>query len=207
LGRLYYYLAGNFAAAPGVMLVKGVRREPVETLRFAVWLRAAKFVAGCVMLTAIALAGAASDALAQDPANQDKDKNEILVKTPWGSLEAQAAADARGLKLPVYPGVKLLNDKESSPLHAELQFGGKPSIKFAVGKFVTPDNREKVRAFYQKKLGKQVTKFTEKDDEGSTVFEIEQKLDQRYVELKNHGSMTEVDLIHLEGVESDSKDK
>lgn len=161
----------------------------------------------CALLTTIVVAGPAH-VRAQDHADRDKDKNEILVKTPWGSMEAKVAADTRALNLPVYPGAQLLNDKDSSPLHADLQFGDKPSIKFVVGKFVTPDSREKVRAFYQKKLGRQVTKFTEKTDDGSTEFEIEHKLDQRYVALKSRGAMTEIDLVHLAGIESDdAKDK
>jgi hypothetical protein len=156
------------------------------------------------MVIALVLASPAGGAWPQDKgADHEKDKNEIVVKTPWGSMEAKAAEDTHELNLPIYPGAQLLNDKESSPLSASLQFNGKPGIKFVVGKFVTPDSREKVRAFYQKKLGKQVSKFTEKDEDGSTVFEIEHKLDQRYVALKNHGAMTEVDLIHLAGVESD----
>lgn|GEM_PF-1666147 len=179
----------------------------METLRFIVRLRGTKLVPCCVMLMSIALAGAAREALAQDHASQDKDQKEILVKTPWGSMDAKATENTRELNLPVYPGAQLLNDKDSSPLHAELQFGGKPSIKFVVGKFVTPDSREKVRTFYQKKLGKQVTKYTEKTDDGSTEFEIEHKLDQRYVALKSHGSMTEIELVHLAGVESEHKDE
>lgn len=169
-------------------------------------LRNVTLVTWCAVI-GIALAGAASDAPAQDHARQEKDKNEILVKTPWGSMDAKAAENTRELNLPVYPGAQLLNDKESSPLNASLQFGGKPGIKFVVGKFVTPDSREKVRAFYQKKLGKQVTKFTEKTDDGSTEFEIEQKLDQRYVALKNHGAMTEIDRVHLAGVETEHQDE
>jgi hypothetical protein len=162
------------------------------------------------ILTAVVLVRPAAHALAagrDKDKDQDKDQKEIVIKTPWGGLDAQATADARGLGLPVYPGAQLLKDKESGPVHVDLQFSGKPSIKFVVGKFVTPDSREKVRAFYQKKLDKQVTKFTEKAEDGSTVFEIERKLDQKYVALKSNGSMTEIDLVHLEGVESGAEEK
>jgi hypothetical protein len=178
----------------------------VKNLRFACRLRGARLVPWFAILTAVALARPVGDALAagrDKDGDKDKDQKEIVIKTPWGGFDAQATADARGLGLPVYPGARLLKDKESGPVHADLQFSGKPSMKFVVGKFVTPDSREKVRAFYQKKLEKQVTKFTEKADDGSTVFEIERKLDQKYVALKSNGSMTEIDLVHLEGVESD----
>ena len=180
----------------------------MEILRFVSQLRSARLVPWSVMVMALILASLAGDGWAQDhDTEHEKNKSEILVKTPWGSMEAKAAENTRELNLPVYPGAQLLSDKESSPLSASLQFDGKPGIKFVVGKFVTPDSRDKVRAFYQKKLGKQVTKFTEKDEDGSTVFEIEHKLDQRYVALKNHGAMTEVDLVHLVGVETEHKDE
>lgn len=186
----------------------------MKNFRFAFWLRVARVIPWFAMLMTIALARPAASAFAQEhdvdqdrDAGQEKDKKEVTVKTPWGGFEASVAEDAKGLGLPLYPGAQLLNDKDSSPLHASLQISGKPSMKFVVGKFATPDSREKARAFYQKKLAKQVTKFTEKADDGSTLFEIKRKLDQRYVALKNNGSMTEIDMVHLEGVESDDEDK
>ncbi len=168
------------------------------------WLRGAILAAWCAILMTIVLVRPNARASAQDhDTDKDKDKKEVSVKTPWGGFAAHVTTDAHALGLPVYPGAQLLKDKESGPIHADLQFSGKPSIKFVVGKFTTADSREKVRAFYQKELGKQVTKFTEKADDGSTEFEIKRKLDQRYVSLKSNGSMTEIDLVHLEGVETD----
>ena len=168
------------------------------------WLRGARLAAWCAILMTMVLVRPNARASAQDrDADKPKDKKEVVVKTPWGGFAAHVTADAHALGLPVYPGAQLLKDEDSGPVHADLQFSGKPSIKFVVGKFTTLDSREKVRAFYQKELGKQVTKFTEKSDDGSTVFEIERKLDQKYVCLKSNGSMTEIDLVHLEGVESD----
>jgi hypothetical protein len=70
-----------------------------------------------------------------------------------------------------------------------------------VGKFRTRDSRDKVRAFYQKQLGSKVTKYTEKADDGSTVFEIKHKLDQQYVSLKSDEGTVEIDLARIEGVE------
>ena len=157
-------------------------------------------------LMAAFMAAAAATAMAGPPGcaqsdNHDKDKKEVEVKTPWGGFDAQVAADAKGLGLPVYPGAQLLNRKDDQAVHAELKVNGKPSIKFIVGKFRTRDSRDKVRAFYQKQLGKKVTKYTEKADDGSTVFEIKHKLDQQYVSLKSSEGMIEIDLVRIEGVE------
>jgi hypothetical protein len=46
-----------------------------------------------------------------------------------------------------------------------------------------------------------VTKFVEKDKDGSMVFEI--KLSEnsgRFVGIKSHDGMTEIDLVRLEGI-------
>lgn len=149
-----------------------------------------------------ALAG--SSARADD---HGKDKSKVEVKTPWGGFDAQVAADAKGLGLPVYPGAQLIKNKDDEPIHAELKINDKPSIKFIVGKFQTRDSRDKVLAFYQKALAGKVTKFTEKSDDGDSVFEIKHKLDQQYVSLKNHDAgTTEIDLVRIEGLETESGD-
>lgn len=161
---------------------------------------------------AVVMAGAAAAALAGSPArppsdDHEKDKNKVEVKTPWGGFDAQVAADTKGLGLPVYPGAQLIKSKDDEPVHAELKINGKPSIKFIVGKFQTPDSRDKVLAFYHKALANKVTKFTEKSDDGSSVFEIKHKLDQQYVSFKSHEAKTEIDLVRIQGVESESEDK
>ena len=164
------------------------------------WPRTARLTLMAAFMAAAgaALAGPPGRAQSDHP---DKDKKEVEVKTPWGGFDAQVLADARGLGLPVYPGAQLLNTKDKQAVHAELKVNGKPSIKFIVGKFRTRDGRDKVRAFYQKQLGKKVTKYTEKADDGSTVFEIKHRWDQQYVSLKSDEGMIEIDLVRIEGVE------
>ncbi|HLW79897.1 MAG TPA: hypothetical protein VKU44_09905 [Terriglobia bacterium] len=158
------------------------------------------------MLVATAALAGASARAQSDQDKEDKGKKELAVKSPWGSFDAQVAADAKGLGLPVYPGAELLKDKDDQALHAELKIEGKPGIKFIVGKFQTRDSRDKVLAFYQKELGKKVTKFTAKDDGGNAVFEIKHKLDQRYVSLKSGEGTTRIDMVRIEGIESDDAD-
>jgi hypothetical protein len=76
-----------------------------------------------------------------------------------------------------------------------------------VGKFETPDGIEKVRDFYQEKLGKDVTKFIEKTDEGGMAFEMKGKSGSKFVQLKNVSGRTQIDLLRLEGVDVQDEDK
>lgn len=146
-------------------------------------------------------------AYAQSSAAKEGEKKEILIKTPWGGLEAAATSDASRLRLPVYPGAKFLKDETSDSLSLDLSIKGKPDVHFLVGKFETPDDIDKVRDFYQKKLGKEVTKFIEKTDEGGMAFEMKGKSESKFVQLKSVSGRTQIDLLRIEGVEVQDKDK
>jgi len=137
---------------------------------------------------------------------EQQDKKEISVKTPGGSFEATTEPDPSHLGLPIYPGAKLLKGgDESGGLDVRLAVSGKVPIRFVVAKFKSPDSVPKIAEFYKKRLGKEVTKFTEKSDDGSTVFELKHKSQQRYVSLKSVEGGTEIDLVRLEGAEDSSK--
>jgi hypothetical protein len=135
------------------------------------------------------------------------EKKEILIKTPWGGLEAAATADPSRLGLPVYPGATFMRDEGSDSLSFDLRVKGKPDVHFLVGKFETTDGIDKVRDFYRKKLGKDVTKFIEKTDEGGMAFEMKGKSESRFVQLKSSGGGTQIDLLRLEGIEIKDTDK
>ena len=66
-----------------------------------------------------------------------------------------------------------------------------------VAKFETSDPFEKVRAFYKQRLAAEVTKFTDKDAEGRTVFEIKTGNQERVVALKGAGSKTVIELVRV----------
>lgn len=172
------------------------RRSP---LRFLVSLAAVS------LLPALASGGLLARAQEQ---SGKQEKKEIAVKSPWGSFDAAVSATPGKLGLPLYPGAKLLKedaDKNTGSLHFDLSISGKPDVHFMVGKFQTPDSLEKVREFYQKKLGSEVTKYTAKTEDGSSEFEIKHKKDGRFVQLKNVEGGTEIDLVRVEGVEMDDK--
>ncbi len=142
---------------------------------------------------------------AQTGGSKKNDKKEILIKTPWGGLEASATPDPARLRLPIYPGAKFVKDGDSNSFSFDLSVKGKPDVHFLVGKFETPDGIEKVRDFYQKNLGKAVTKFLEKTDEGGIGFEMRGASESRFVQLKSFGGRTQIDLLRIEGLEVQDK--
>ena len=144
---------------------------------------------------------------AQSGGAKESEKKEILIKTPWGGLEAAATPDPSRLALPVYPGARFMKDQASDSLSLDLSIKGKPDVHFLVGKFETPDGIEKVRDFYQKKLGKEVTKFIEKTDEGGMAFEMKGKSEGKFVQLKSVSGHTQIDLLRIEGLDVQDEDK
>ncbi|HMD99309.1 MAG TPA: hypothetical protein VKM93_18535 [Terriglobia bacterium] len=156
-------------------------------------------------LTAMAVAAVmvfAAPATAQD-ADQGgkKEDKQLVVKTPSVALAVSGSPDFARLGLPLYPGAKYVQDKEQNGLDFSLNIRGKTDVRFVVAKFRTSDSREQVRGFYQKKIGKQVTKFTEKDDDGDMTFEIKHPKDQRFVGLKVVDGRTEIQLVRVEGID------
>ncbi len=119
---------------------------------------------------------------------------EVSIQTPVGSLEAAKGVDEARLGLPIYPGAKQMKDDAAT---LNFSFGGEANMHLVVGKFETSDPIEKVAAFYRNRLGNQVTKFTEKDSEGKTVFEIKRPDQEKIVALKDEGSGTRLELVRV----------
>jgi hypothetical protein len=122
-------------------------------------------------------------------------KKEVSIKTPLGSLEVQKEVNEARLGLPIYPGAKRVADKDSATV--SLDFPGEQSVGILVAKFETPDRREKVRDFYRDRLGSEVTKFTEKNHEGKTVFEIKYHDQEKVVALEDSGAGTRITLLRV----------
>jgi len=146
-------------------------------------------------------------ACAQTSGAKASEKKEILIKTPWGGLEASATPDPSRLGLRVHPGARFMKDQEWDSFSFELSVNGKPDVHFIVGKFETPDGIEKVRDYYQKKLDKDVTKLIEKTDDGGMAFELKSKSESKFVQLKSVSGRTQIDLLRLEGVDVQDEDK
>jgi len=154
-----------------------------------------------VIAAMLTLAAAAS---AQDADEGSKKDNKLVIKTPSMGLAVSGTPDFARLGLPLYPGAKYVEDKHENGLDFSLNITGKTNVRFIVAKFRTPDSRERVRQFYQKKLGKEVTKFNEKDEDGSMIFEIKHPKDQRFVGLKVVDGQTEIHLVRMEGIDEEN---
>jgi len=122
-------------------------------------------------------------------------KQEVSIKTPIGSLAVQHDVNEANLGLPIYPGATRVKDSDSATVSIDIADEAK--LRVLAGKFETPDSYEKVRAFYHERLGDQVTKYREKDEEGKTVFEIKHEKQQKVVALKSKGDRTEIDLVRV----------
>ncbi len=123
------------------------------------------------------------------------DKKEVSIQTPVGSLEVRKDVDEAQLGLPIYPGAKRLKDHDTATV--KMEFGGEENVRVVVAKFETSDPIEKVRNFYRERVGGEATKFTEKDSEGKTVFEIKRGGQEKIVALKSEFAGTRIELVRV----------
>ncbi len=122
-------------------------------------------------------------------------KQEVSIKTPIGSLAIHQDVNEASLGLPIYPGATRV--KESDSATVSIDIADEAKLRVLAGKFETPDSYEKVRAFYHERLGDQVTKYQEKDEEGKTVFEIKHDKHVKVVALKSKGDRTLIELVRV----------
>lgn len=131
----------------------------------------------------------------KDQAGGEKD---VSIKTPVGDFEvhkdAKDITEAR-LGLPIYPGAQRVADDGSASV--SMVFPGQNQMRLAAAKYETPDDFDKVEKFYQDRIGSQVTKFTQHDAQGKTVFEIKSKDDERIVALKSLMTGTRIEMVHI----------
>jgi hypothetical protein len=119
----------------------------------------------------------------------------VSIKTPVGSLDVAQDVDVGRLGLPVYPGAARVKGGESATVN--MTFGDKANLRVLAAKFETEDDIEKVRDFYMTRLGDSVTKFTDRDREGNTVFELKKAGQERVVALHRKGTGTEINLVRV----------
>lgn len=122
-------------------------------------------------------------------------QQEVSIQTPLGSLEVNHELNEASLGLPIYPGATRLNDQDSATVNIDIADQAK--VRVLAGKFQSPDSIDKITAFYHDRLGDQVTRFTEKDGEGKTVFEIKHDKQTRVVALQGRGDRTVIELVRV----------
>ena len=108
-------------------------------------------------------------------------KKEVSIKTPVGSLEVTQDVNEARLGLPIYPGAQRSQDQGSA--NVNIAFGNEGGVRVVAAKFQTADSLEKVRDFYKQRLGREVTKFTQRNREGHSVFEIKRKGQEKIVAI------------------------
>ena len=131
-------------------------------------------------------------------------KKAVSIKTPFGGIQVNKNSEVSeaALELPVYPGATRVRGDDSASV--SLGLPGATGLHLAVAKYHTPDGIEKVKAFYQDRIGKEVTKYKERDNEGKTVFEIKVGDDVRVVALKGEFDGTRIDLVHVSAGEGEA---
>lgn len=122
---------------------------------------------------------------------------QVSISTPFGGINVDAGkgVSEASLGLPIYPGSKQLRDNDSASVSLGLPDSN--SVRIVAGKFESSDPLEKVEAFYHQRLGSEVTKFTERDSEGKTVFEIKHQDDEKVVSLHRQDDGTRIELVHV----------
>jgi len=122
-------------------------------------------------------------------------KEDVSIKTPLGSLEVKQEVNEASLGLPIYPGATRIKEHDSATVNIDIADQAK--VRILAGKFETPDSVDKVIAFYHDRLGDQVTRYKEKDEEGKTVFEIKHDKQDKVVALKSDGGKTVIELVRV----------
>lgn len=139
-----------------------------------------------------------SDVKVQVQKDEGGGQKDVSIRTPVGNFEVHKDAgdisEAR-LGLPIYPGSTRVADDGSASV--SLEFPGENQVRIVAAKFETTDDFDKVEKFYQNRIGSQVTKLTEHDDQGRTVFEIKTKDDERVVALKSRTAGTRIEMVHV----------
>jgi hypothetical protein len=127
---------------------------------------------------------------------QGAGKKEVSISTPVGSLEVNKGVNNEAsLGLPIYPGATHMPDKDSATVNIDI--ADETKVQVLAGKFETTDSIDKVRDFYHVRLGDQVTKYRDRDDNGKTVFELKHDKQEKIVTLKDDGGRTVIDLVRI----------
>lgn len=128
------------------------------------------------------------------------DMKVVTVKTPMGNFKIareQGASDLH-LGLPLYPGATRAedsNDDDSVSLAFELP--NETNLRIAAAKFNTPDVLSRVQEFYKKRLGGEVSSFSQTNRDGKVFFEINSNEQDKVVSLSPQDGGTRITLVRI----------
>lgn len=128
------------------------------------------------------------------------DAKVVTVKTPMGNFKIakeQSVSDLH-LGLPVYPGATRAEDSsDHNSVSLAFDLPNETNLRIAAAKFNTPDAVSKVRDFYKKELGGEVTSFSQTNRDGKAVFEMKYNEQDKVVSLSPHDGGTRIDLVRI----------
>ncbi len=124
-------------------------------------------------------------------------KKSVSVRTPLGTfgVRKDEDVDESKLGLPIYPGAVQVKGENSASVSLDLP--GAQNFRIVAAKFDTQDPADKVRDFYKQRLGGDVTKYTERNSEGKTVFEIKHNDQEKVAAIFTHGTGTRIELVRI----------
>jgi hypothetical protein len=109
---------------------------------------AVSLVAGLVLA-----AGLAGCRVHVDKGSNGEEKD-VQVDTPFGGIHVNTdQTTAADLGLPVYPGAQIVKDDNDKSADVHMGFG-EWQLRVKVVNYTTPDDKDKVIAFYKKALGR-----------------------------------------------------
>jgi hypothetical protein len=120
---------------------------------------------------------------------------EVSINTPVGSIEVHHEVDEDSLSLPIYPGATRVKDKDTASVN--LDFAGEAGVRVLAAKFETLDSFERVKAFYQERVGSQVSKLTDQGSNGKITFDIKGNDQEKIVDVKGAGNKTQIELVRI----------
>ena len=104
-----------------------------------------------VILSMVTMSGCRVDT------NRQGDNENVKVATPFGGVQVKTngAMNVEGIGLPVYPGAELVKkkDKDHGSADVNLSFG-KFQLRVKAANYRTPDDPERVSAFYKDAMRK-----------------------------------------------------
>ncbi len=107
-------------------------------------MNATRTVLAATLMTTAALSGC------RVSTSKDGDNENVKVATPFGGVQVKTndAAVASGFGLPTYPGAELVKkDKDNGSADINLSFGNF-QLRVKAASYRTPDDPDKVKAFY-----------------------------------------------------------
>ena len=126
----------------------------------------------------------------------------IVVAAIGAALGAIPVRGGTNPGLPFYPWA--VRERNHGSVAQDVDIAGGNNVRVLVAVFDTPDPPATVTDFYKQKLGNEVTKFVEKDQNGKTVFGIRKRGLEKFVVLERQDDGTRIELVRVQNGEAET---